>query len=193
MGYKISGEYVTTCSCKLICPCGVDGPPTAEDGQCRGVFVLHITEGNSNGTDLSGVDVAMVYHLPANVTSGNWMAGLVFDPGTSDDKVAALEKILKGEDGGPFGEFAPLIGDFRASERAPVSYKPGKEPSATIGKSSVGFSPLADAEGNPTVIRNAMFGFAPEYEIGQGSGSVNAVGISFESVYGEHAQFEYAS
>jgi hypothetical protein len=171
----------------------VDGPPTADDGQCRGVFALHITDGNSNGTDLSGVDVALMYILPSNLTSGNWTAGLVFDPGTSEDKVAALEAILKGEVGGPFGDLAPLFGEFRASERAPVTYRPGKEPSVTIGTTSVGFAPLTDADGNPTVIRNAMFGFAPEFEIGKGSGSLNAVGISFESVYGEHAQFEYAS
>jgi hypothetical protein len=193
MAYKIKGEYVTTCTCQLICPCGVDGPPTGKDGKCRGVFVLHITEGNANGTDLAGVDVAMVFILPGNVTSGNWTAGLVFDPKTPDDKVAAVEKILKGEDGGPFGEFAPLIGEFKASERAPVTYTPGKEASATIGKSSVGFSPHVGADGNPTLVRNAMFGFAPEYEIGKGSGKVEAAGISFESVYGEHAQFEYAS
>lgn len=193
MAYSIKGEYVTTCTCQLICPCGVDGPPTGKDGKCRGVFVLHITDGNANGTDVSGIDVAMVYILPGNVTSGNWIAGLVFDPGTPEDKVAALEKILKGEDGGPFGDFAPLIAEFRASERAALTYKPGKEPSATIGKRTVGFSPLLGGDGKPTVVRNAMFGFAPEYEIGKGSGTVEAAGISFESVYGEHAQFEYAS
>ena len=193
MGYKLQGEYVGTCSCQLICPCSVDGPPTGKDGLCNGLFVLHITDGSVNGTDVSGIDIAMVYNIPSNLTSGNWTMGLVFDPGVPDDKVAALENVLYGKDGGPFGEFLPLIGTFVPSERAPLSFTGGKEASAKIGKSSLGFSPHLGGDGNPTTIRNSMLGFAPEYEIGKGTGKVNQSGISYEAVYGEHAKFEFAS
>jgi hypothetical protein len=75
----------------------------------------------------------------------------------------------------------------------PVTYKAGKQPTGSIGSSSLSFEPLAGPDGNPTVIRNAMFGFAPEYEIGKGGGKTDLGGIKFDSIYGEHAQFEFAS
>jgi hypothetical protein len=46
MAWRISGTYVASCSCNLICPCPADGPPTSPDGKCRGVAVFHIANGN---------------------------------------------------------------------------------------------------------------------------------------------------
>jgi hypothetical protein len=193
MSYRIAGEYVVTCTCNLICPCGIDGPPTSKNGQCDGAQVLHITEGTKDGIDLGGIDIGWVYNIPGNVTGGNWTMVLVIDPSVPDDKVQALEAIFKGEDGGPFGEFAPLISTFLDTERAPVTFTGGGEAKGTIGSGSLGFSPALGADGKPTVVKNAMLGFAPEYEVGQGSGKVSAGGISFDAIYGEHANFEFAS
>ena len=193
MAYNIKGEYVVNCNCALVCPCGVDGPPTTKNGECLGAQVLHITEGTKDGLDLSGIDVGWVYHIPGNVTGGNWTMAIALDPSVPDDKVQALEQIFFGKDGGAFGDFAPLIGTFLKTERVPVTFTGGKEPKGSIGKSALGFSPLVGADGNPTTIKNAMLGFAPEYEIGKGSGSTDLAGIAFESIYGEHANFEFAS
>lgn len=193
MAYRIAGEYVLSCSCQLICPCGVDGPPTSKDGHCRGAQVHRITEGNKDGIDLADIDFGWVYDLPGNVTSGGWTSVLIFDPSVPDEKVRALEDIMQGKDGGPFAEFAPLIATWKPSERAPVQFTPGKNAKAAIGKTSIVFEPLLGADGNPTTIKNAMLGFAPEYEIGKGTGAVDNAGIAFEPIYGEHAMFEFAS
>jgi hypothetical protein len=192
MGYKIKGELVSTCACQLICPCAVDGPPTTKDGKCRGGGVFHITEGSMDGTDLSGVNVGMMYTIPGNVTGGNWTVGFVVDPSISDDQAKAVEMIFRGEAGGSFGEFAPLMGKVLPTERAPITFTPGKNPSATIGKSKFDFSALADGEGNPTTVHNAMFGWAPEFVIGKGSGKVDVQGVKYDAIYGDFARFEYA-
>src|SRR5688572_19510446 len=81
--YRIAGTYVLNCNCQLICPCGVDGPPTSKDGHCRGAQVLHISEGNKDGVDLANIDFGWVYELPGNVTSGNWTSALIIDPSAS--------------------------------------------------------------------------------------------------------------
>jgi hypothetical protein len=195
MTYRIAGEYVVNCNCQLVCPCGVDGPPTTKDkdGHCRGAQVLHITEGTKDGIDLANIDVGWVYELPSNVTAGQWTSALTFDPSVPDDKVSALEDIFMGRDGGPFGDFAPLIAAWKKTERAPVAFTSGKEAKGTIGKSSLSFQPLLGVDGAPTTMKNAMFGFAPEYEVGKGAGKISEQGISFEAVYGEHANFEFAS
>ena len=59
MSWEMSGEYVASCSCQLICPCPVDGPPTGPNGECRGVAVFQIANGTLDDTDLSGVAFAL--------------------------------------------------------------------------------------------------------------------------------------
>ncbi|MFY9587188.1 MAG: DUF1326 domain-containing protein [Actinomycetota bacterium] len=193
MAYRIAGTYVLNCSCNLICPCGVDGPPTSKDGKCHGAQVMHIADGNKDDVDLSNVTFGWVYELPGKVTEGNWTSALIIDPSASEEQAQALEDIMMGRDGGPFAEFAPLISTWKPTERAPVTFTPGDEPKGAIGKTSFTFHPLKGADGNPTTVKNAMLGFAPEYEVGTGSGTIDTAGISFEPIYGEHAEYEFAS
>jgi hypothetical protein len=42
-------------------------------------------------------------------------------------------------------------------------------------------------------VRNAAFGFAEEYRIGRAPGRVSALGIEFDAIYGETADYEFAS
>lgn len=193
MAYKLSGTYVGHCDCQQLCPCAVDGPPTGKDGQCHGLLVFGIKDGNLDDTDLSGVNVAMGYMAPSNVSSGNLKLGIVVDEGASDEQADALERIFKGDEGGIFGDFVPLIGEWRGVERAPVSLTDGDEPAAKIGDVDVTFEAFKDADGKPTTASNAAFGFAPVFTLGKSSGSSGILGESFEANYGEAAEFEYTS
>ena len=38
-----------------------------------------------------------------------------------------------------------------------------------------------------------MFGFAPEYRVGKGTGRSNALDLGFESLYGESADYEFST
>ena len=193
MAWQMSGTYVANCSCQLICPCPVDGPPTGPDGQCRGLGVFHIDQGSLDDTDLSGVNFAFTNLFPSNLSSGNWKFGIIVDESASDDQAQALERILHGEEGGPFGEFAPLFGEWLGMERAPVSFSDGDTPSASVGDSSLKFEPLPGPGGGHTTVKNAMFGFAPEFRVGRAPGHANNLGIEYDGVYGETADFEFAS
>jgi hypothetical protein len=195
MAWKISGTYVASCSCNLVCPCPVDGPPTSPDGQCHGVAVFSIAEGNQDGTDLSGVNVGLVNMFPSNLSAGNWKLGIVVDEGASDEQASAAERIFKGEDGGPFAEFAALTDEWLGMERAAVTFSDGDKPSGSIGDSSWTFGPLAGPEGSDTqtTVKNAVFGFAPEFRVGRAPGKMSALGIEFDAIYGETADYEFAS
>lgn len=195
MAWRISGTYVASCSCNLICPCPVDGPPTSPDGECRGVGVFHIADGNLDDTDLSGVDVGLVNYWPENLSAGNWKLGIVVDDGASDEQAGALERIFKGDGGGPFAEFAALTDEWLGMERASVSFTDGDRPSGSISDNSSTFEPLAGPEGSGarTTVRNAAFGFAPEFRVGRAPGHMNALGIEFDAIYGETADYEFAS
>jgi len=195
MAWRISGTYVATCSCQLVCPCPVDNPPTTPDGQCRGVGVFHVAEGNIDDTDLSGVNLCLVNLFPSNLTAGNWRLGIVVDEGATDDQASAIERIIKGEEGGPFADFAALTSEWLGMERGSVTFSDGDRPSASVSGVDFAFEPLPGPEGSgaQTTVSNAAFGFAPEYRIGKSSGHFNVMGQEFDAIYGETADYEFAS
>lgn len=196
MAYRLAGAYAATCSCAQLCPCPVDGTPLDSEGkgECRGAIVFNVREGNLDEMDLSGVTFALLNYFPANVTAGNWKVGFVVDEAASDDQARAVERILSGDEGGPFGDFKPLIGEFLGMERASVSLSGGETPAASVGDSvDFAFEPHRGVDGAPTTVKNAMFGFAPEYTVGKAPGRGDLFGISFEGRYGEAADFEFST
>jgi hypothetical protein len=194
MAYRIAGQYVAHCSCSLVCPCPVDGTPTGPGDKCYGASVWHVAEGELDGTDLSGVNYALYFDVPSNLSSGNITLRLVVDEASSDEQLEALRKIISGEAGGPFADFAALISELKGPDRASVTFSNGDSPSGSIGdEAEIRMELLRGPDGSPTTVSGAMFGFAPQYKIGKGSGRSTASGFSYEPVYAEAADFEYST
>jgi hypothetical protein len=155
--------------------------------------VFHVDTGNLDGTDLSGVNFALYFHVPSNLTAGNWSVGIVVDDGASDEQAQGLERIVSGQEGGPFAEFAPLIGSIEPLRRARVTFSDGDTPTGSVeGEAEIRFEPFRGPDGSRTTLANAMLAFAPTYSIGRGSGRGQAL-KSYEPQYGESGAFEYAS
>jgi hypothetical protein len=195
MAWSMAGSYVANCNCHGVCPCPVGQKPSSDSGECVGVGVFHIERGACDDIDLSGLNVALYNFWPGVLTEGNWKVGIVVDAGASDEQVDALDRIFRGQEGGPFGELSALYGEYLGTERGAVSYSDGERPSGSVeGRSELSFEPLRGPDGSPTTVKNAAFGFAPEFRIGTGSGSSNGFGLSYdEAHYGEAAAFEFAS
>lgn len=192
MAYKLTGTYLAHCDCRQVCPCAVDGVPTGPDDQCHGLIVASIDSGELDGTDVSGVNVALAYAAPGKLSDGDLRMGLVVDADASDDQTTALERIFKGDEGGMFGEFGALTSEWRGVDRASISFTDGDEPQAKIGDTDVNFQATRDPDGNLTTVSNAPLGLAPKFTLGSSSGSSGVFGDSFEANYGEAAAFEWA-
>jgi hypothetical protein len=119
MAYRLTGTYIGQCDCQLICPCAMDGPPTGRDGQCHGLLVYNVRDGNLDDVDLSGVNVVLGYFSPSNIGAGNLELGIVVDEAASDEQTDALEKIFSGKAGGMFEEFVPLVGKWLGVDSRP--------------------------------------------------------------------------
>lgn len=195
MAWTMAGTYVANCNCRVLCPCPVGHTPSSDTGRCVGVAVFHVDRGDCDGVDLSGVDLAFYNEFPGALGEGNWKVGVVVDDGASDEQVDALDRIVRGQEGGPFGDLSALYGEYLGTERASVTFTDGEQPGGSVeGRSELRFEPLLGPDGKPTTIRNAVFGFAPEFKIGTGSGRSNAFGLSYdEAHYGESGAFEFAS
>jgi hypothetical protein len=194
MAYRIAGRYVLHCNCRLLCPCFIDGSPTSPDGKCDQSCVFHIESGNSDGIDLSGVDFALYFHVPSNLSAGNWKVGIIVDEDASDEQAQAIERIISGQEGGPFADFVALIGEAEPPRRRKVTFSDGDTPSGSVeGETDIQFEPARGPDGAPTTVSNAVIGFAPTFSIGRGSGRGQSIRGGYEPEYGESAAFEYAS
>ena len=61
------------------------------------------------------------------------------------------------------------------------------------GRTELSYKPLNGPDGSSTKIKNAMFGFAPEFEVGRTTGRSDAFGLSYEASYGETAAYVFSS
>lgn len=196
MAWSISGNYLAGCSCAVVCGCAVDAKPHDTQGreECRGCIAFHVADGRLDDVDLSGVDFALYNQFPSNLTAGNWKVGLVIDEGAGDQQADALERIVSGREGGAFGELAQFFGEYLGLERASVTLSDGDNPRLSVaGKTDLTFEALRGPDGNPTTMKNAMFGFAPEFTLGRTTGSSNAFGLSFSGAYGEQSDYAFSS
>jgi len=120
MAWNLTGSYIETCSCELMCPCNLSFDHGATYDFCRVTLVFNIREGEVDGTDIGGTKVAIVADTPKVMTEGNWKLGVFVDEAATDEQVEKLVGVFSGELGGPMAALSPLIGEMLGVERAPI-------------------------------------------------------------------------
>src|ERR671933_227633 len=91
MAWNLTGSYVETCSCELMCPCNLSLDHGATYDFCRVSLIFDIREGEVDGTDIGGLKVAAIADTPKVMTEGNWRLG-VFNPVGSDLTMAEAKR-----------------------------------------------------------------------------------------------------
>jgi hypothetical protein len=122
--WQIKGQYFESCSCDFLCPCptsGLTARPT--QGSCTFAMVFRIEQGQYGETSLDGLGFAVLGYTPEEMAKGNWSIGLVVDERAQAEQQQALATIASGQAGGPLTNLAPLIGEFRGVQTAPIEIR----------------------------------------------------------------------
>jgi hypothetical protein len=122
MAWSLKGSYVETCSCELMCPCNLSFDHGATYDFCRVTLAFNIREGDVDGTDIGGCKVVLIADTPKVMTEGNWKVGVFVDDQASEEQADKLVQVFSGQLGGPMAALAPLIGEMRGVERAPIEF-----------------------------------------------------------------------
>jgi hypothetical protein len=200
MAWSVKGTYIETCSCDLFCPCNVSLAHGATYDYCRVTLVFNITEGEVEGTDVSGLKVAAIAESPKVMTDGNWRLGVFIDDTASDEQAEKLVGVFTGQLGGPMEALAPLIGENLGVERAPIEIQEdGLRHSVKIGD-VIDFEiedvvPFGVETGEPVRIVGMFHPVASEFTIAEAKRSkINAFGIAYEGKTGiSTSQFSWAA
>lgn len=183
--WQISGEYMETCNCTLLCPCvytNLTARPT--EGECKVALAMRIDKGEKDGVSLAGVNFMVVMQSPGPMGEGNLTVGLIIDQAASDAQAEAIAAIATGQAGGPLAALGPLVGKMAGIERRPVSFEmtglsrsaragdlvdqaceglPGLDPSQPMALDNVGH-PIASRLGLAKATRSLFNAFGIKWE-----------------------------
>jgi hypothetical protein len=200
MAWKLSGSYFETCSCELVCPCTASLALGATYDRCKVVLVFHVTDGDVDGTDVSGLTVAAVADTPKVMSEGNWRLGVFLDDAATDEQAEKLGAVFGGQLGGPMEALGPLVGENLGVERAPIEVREdGLLHSIKIGD-AVDFEvedvvPFGVESGEPARIVGIFHPAGDELTVSRATrSSINAFGIAYEGKAGfSRSNFSWAA
>jgi hypothetical protein len=200
VAWKLEGTYFETCSCEVVCPCTASLALGASYDRCKVTLVFHVTDGDVEGTDVSGLTVAALADTPKVMTEGNWRLGVFIDGAASDEQADKLGAVFSGQLGGPMQALGPLIGENLGVERAAIEVREeGLRHSVRIGD-AVDFEiedvvPFGVESGEPARLTGIFHPAGTELTISKATRSnINAFGIAYEGRSGfSNSQFAWSA
>jgi hypothetical protein len=120
--WRITGDWFDTCKCSIPCPCTFAQPPTS--GDCDGILVWHIRNGNYGDVRLDGLNILALGAFTGNIWEGKSKASMAMfiDERADERQREALQMIFSGRVGGWPGTFANFIGEVRGMEFARINF-----------------------------------------------------------------------
>ena len=200
MSWNLKGSYVETCSCELMCPCNLSFDHGATYDFCRVTLVFEIREGDVEGTDIGGLNVAVIADTPKVMTDENWRLGVFIDERASDEQADKLVGVFGGQLGGPMAGLTPLVGEMLGVERAPIEVRhDGLSHSVRVGD-AIDFEiedivPFGVESGRPIRFDGMFHPVAPDLTMAEAKRTrINAFGIEYEGKTGlSKSEFSWAA
>jgi hypothetical protein len=161
VGYELEGEILEVCDCKVLCPCWIG--EDADNGTCDAIVAYHVNKGTIEGTDVSGLSLALAGHIPGNILQGNWRIAVFIDERASKQQEEALLNVWTGKLGGPVADLAKLVGEVVAVQRAPITFAV-REGQGTLKIGSAGEAVMTPYKGpgdRVTTLNNSVFSTIP--------------------------------
>jgi hypothetical protein len=199
--WAISGTYLESCNCEVICPCrrvGGRSGGRSTKGVCLGALSWQVDEGHAGAVDLDGLRAVLALRYNDDEEGSPWEYHLYLDDRGDERQREALGGILAGRLGGTPAEQFPWV--FKPSQllgvrSAPIEidhspaggwFRAGREVSVRVG------APVADQESVTCVIPghdrtgHELYGEAIDVD-------AKDLAFHFEGRCGYWSTFEYSS
>jgi hypothetical protein len=119
----VHGVLYENCNCQLLCPAHVSFKQRCENERCVGFWGIHITKGRFGQLVLQEQNAVVLYESPPYMHSGGWIVEIYLDAAVDEAQRRALEKILTGEAGGPWGLLAKFVATRLETRVAPIQFE----------------------------------------------------------------------
>jgi hypothetical protein len=206
--WRIVGDFLDFCKCRVPCPCTFGQPPT--EGDCDGIIAYRIRQGNYGDVDLSGLNLVGVAHFEGNIWDKGTRIdlGMIVDERADERQREALQTIFGGQAGGWPQMFAEgVVENMLGLEFAPIELEIADDLSSwrlSVPGKAEGSTELLTGPTSRPGERLAVLN-PPGSEVGPGQGpatygiastdKANAFGYSWERSgrSSKHIPFEWSS
>lgn len=117
-GWSVSGQVLIACNCDWGCPCNFNALPSR--GHCEGGWIWMIESGHVDDTPVGGLGMALFAKWPGAIHDGGGRAAGFVDDRADAAQRTSLNKLLRGELGGPWGLFSRT---YQLSDTAAVKFE----------------------------------------------------------------------
>ena len=161
MPYELEGDLLEVCDCNVLCPCWIGEDP--DNGTCDTILAYKMRKGNINGTDVTGLSLALMAHIPGNILKGNWRVAVFVDEKASKAQEDALLGVWTGKLGGPVADLAKFVGEVVAVQRAPITFeiKEGKGTLKVGATAECVMAPYKGPGDRVTTLNDSVFSTIP--------------------------------
>jgi len=90
--------------------------------RCKGFWALRFDAGSFGATPLAGARAVIVFDTPQRMIDGGWTETIIIDESAAPNQRAALEALLGGQAGGPWGKLAQFVAIRRPTEFRPIEF-----------------------------------------------------------------------
>ena len=159
MSFSVEGDYFETCQCDVSCPCIWLKPADRE--ACDVMLAWHVTKGDKDGVDISGLNAVLAVHSPKQMTDGGWKLALYLDDRATPEQSEAMGAVFSGGAGGHLAALGPLIGEVAGVAPAAITFdrNNGSLHAEVAGVLTMAAQELTGMDGqNPPIITNPSFG-----------------------------------
>ncbi|MGH2785571.1 MAG: DUF1326 domain-containing protein [Actinomycetota bacterium] len=116
--WRLNGTVLIACNCDWGCPCNNNARPT--HGFCEGGWTWVTDEGRIGDVPIDGLAVSVYAKWPGAIHEGNGTAIAFTDDRADDTQREALDRLVRGEIGGPWQIF---INTYTLAEPQPAHYE----------------------------------------------------------------------
>jgi hypothetical protein len=92
-----------------------------------GCFAIEIAKGRYGDVDLVGMRAFFSVDAPRQMLEGNWRAALIVDKQADAGQRTAIQSILSGEAGGPWGFLDELVDELLPVRYVPIHFENERE------------------------------------------------------------------
>lgn len=195
-GWQVSGTVLIACNCDWGCPCNFNARPSR--GFCEGGWIWVFERAHVDDVTLEGLGVALFAKWPGAIHEGGGRAACFIDDRADASQRAALERVLRGELGGPWGIF---IKTYDLAGPAAVRFNVELAQHATTArvgdivdlKLQTIRNPVTQADAHPEVVlpeglvvRHASVAASREFRVG------DPLNYEHSGQYAAFGRFEYS-
>src|SRR4051794_2504568 len=196
--WHLKGQVLIACNCDFGCPCNFNALPTT--GKCEGSWTWHVEDGEFDGTKLDGLTFSVFVNWPGAIHEGNGEAVIFVDERAGEAEQAAINELVGGDHGGPWGVLAWTWPTIHGPKPVPYDvHIDGVDSRVKAGDSFEGVSggiknPVSGAEVHPGERRPEGIVFK-EADFGSSTPLRDSDGINYEhpGKYTAVGPFEYSS